>query len=52
MSIIVIAKASFNCDQFDNIQNIAFGETTFTITKADNSTVTFSKADYLLSIKW
>ena len=52
MSILVIAKASFNCVQLDNIQNIAFGETTFTITKADNSTVTYNKADYLLSIKW
>lgn len=52
MDVLVINKSSFNCTEYDNIKNIAFGETQFTITKSDNSTVTFNKADYLLSIKW
>lgn len=52
MDILVISKAAFNCTEYDNIKNIAFSETQFTITKSDNSTVTFNKADYLLSIKW
>lgn len=52
MDIIVISKDAFNCTEYDNIKNIAFSETQFTITKSDNSTVAFNKADYLLSIKW
>lgn len=52
MSIIVISKAAFNCVQYDNIKNISFTSTQFTITLSNDSTVTYSKADYLLSVKW
>ena len=52
MNVLVISKSSFNCTEFDDIKNIAFSDSQFTITKSDNTTVTFNKSDYLLSIKW
>ena len=52
MNIIIISKTTFNSVELDDVKNISFDSTSFTVTKSDNSTVTYAKADYLLSIKW
>lgn len=52
MDILIISKTTFNCVELDGIKNISFSSSSFTITKSDDSTVTYSKDDYLLSIKW
>ena len=52
MNIVILARTSFNTIEYTGIKNIAFDGTTYTITKADDSTVTYAKADYLISMKW
>ena len=52
MNVLVLNKSDFNASQFNDVKNIAFTETTFVITKSDNTTVTFTKADYNLTILW
>ena len=52
MNVLVINKSSFNCTEYDDIKNISFTTTQFTITLGNDQTATFNKADYLLSIKW
>ena len=43
MDVLVISKAAFNCTEYDDIKNIAFSETQFTITKSDKTTHTKKK---------
>lgn len=52
MKIIIIARTTFDVVEFNGIKNIAFNGTAYTITKADNSTVSYNAADYLISFKW
>lgn len=52
MNIVILARTSFNVIEYSGVKNIAFDGTTYTITKSDNTTVTYAKADYLINMKW
>ena len=52
MNVIIIARTTFNVIEFEYIKNISFNGTAYTLTKADNSTVSYNVADYLISFKW
>lgn len=52
MDVIIIKKDEFISLQYNNIKNIAFTDTSFTITCSDDQTITYLKSDYLLAVKW
>ena len=54
MTVVLIGKASFSSDTFPNCKSVAFDAATrmYTITKADNSTATYSADSYYVSILW
>ena len=54
MTVVLIGKASFSSGTFPNCKSIAFDAATrmYTITKADNSTATYSADSYYVSILW
>ena len=54
MTVVLIGKASFSSGTFPNCKSIAFDAATRldTITKADNTTTTFSADSYYVSILW
>ena len=54
MTVILIGKAAFSSSTFPNCKSIAYDSTTrnYTITKADNTTATYSSDSYYVSILW
>lgn len=50
MDIIVKKKDSFDCIQYNGVKNIAFSSGTYTITKSDNTTVTYLSLNYYIFI--
>ena len=54
MTVVLIGKASFSSGTFSNCKSIAYDSATrnYTITKADNTTATYSADSYYVSILW
>lgn len=54
MTVVLIGKTSFSSGTFPNCKSIAFDAVTrlYTITKADNTTATYSADSYYVSILW
>lgn len=54
MTVILIGKSSFSSGTFPNCKSIAYDSATrnYTITKADNTTMTYSSDTYYVSILW
>lgn len=54
MDVILISKTAFVSGEFKGVKSIAFDDTTqlYTITKADNTIVTYSAVTYYLQIIW
>ena len=52
MKILVLARTTFNIIEYAYIKNILFDGTNYTLTLPDNTTVSYAKADYLISMKW
>ena len=54
MTVILIGKSSFSSGTFPNCKSIAYDSVTrnYTITKADNTTITYSADSYYVSILW
>ena len=50
MNVIVKKKDSFDCVQLNGVKNIAFSSSTYTITKSDNTTVSYASASYYIFI--
>lgn len=54
MHVLVIAKAQMSCGEFSGVQSIAYNSSTgiYTLTLADNSTQTYSRATYYITVLW
>jgi len=46
MFVVFKNKTTFDQIQLDGVKSVAFDGTTFTVTKADNSTVTYAAASW------
>ena len=54
MDVILISKTAFVSGEFKGVKSIAFDEATqlYTITKADDTTVSYSAVTYYLQLIW
>ena len=54
MDVLIVAKGAFQTGVLKGIKDIAFNSTTqvYTLTKSDNSTVTYSAELYYLVLLW
>lgn len=52
MNVIMIAKNTFDVIEYNGIKNIAFDGTNYVLTRANDTTVSYAKADYQINIKW
>lgn len=48
MFVVFTKKTTFDTVQLQGVKNIAFDGTTYTVTKADNTTATYAAADWLM----
>ncbi len=54
MTIVIINKTLFSAGTFTGVKNIAYNEITkmYTITRSDDSTVSYSADTYYVSMLW
>lgn len=54
MTVLLIGKSTFSSGTFPGCKSVAFDAATqnYTITKADNTTATYSATQYYISILW
>lgn len=54
MNVILIHKTAFTTGEFRALKNISFNATTqtYTFTKSDDSTVSYSATDYYVQFIW
>ncbi len=48
MCVVVKKKTTFDMVEYTGVKSIAFDGTTYTLTKSDNTTVTYAAVDYLI----
>lgn len=54
MTVLLVFKTGFQSGTFTGVKNIAYdpGTQIYTITKSDNTTVTYSGTQYYLVLLW
>ena len=48
MTIVLKSRENFNTVQYTGVKSIAFANGVYTLTLADNSTVTYQQANYII----
>lgn len=54
MHVLVIAKAQMSCGEFNGVKSITYNSATqvYTLTLSDDSTQTYSRATYYITLLW